>query len=361
MKICLIGNNLTNLVLANILVKKKIRIEILFQSTKKLSNNTRTIAISNDNHKFLKKNISKFNFLGWPSENIKIYSEKSNSSELFEFKTKNEKNFYLVKYNEIYNLLKKNIKDNRFIKFTKLKKYNSDFQNKENYNLFINSDQNSPITKKFFHRVLENKSYGSAYTSLISHQKIKNKTAIQIFTKSGPIAFLPLSETQTSVVFSNDSEVSIEKKLIKNFIKKYNNKYKIRKFGEIEKFNIKFSVLRNYFHKNILCFGDLIHKVHPLAGQGFNMTIRDVNTLSKIIDNSISLGIDNGETIAQSFEEKTKHINFIYGTGIDFIGSFFKLDNKLNNYLSDPLFKFFKKNNNLNKYAMWISNGGTFN
>ena len=91
------------------------------------------------------------------------------------------------------------------------------------------------------------------------------------------------------------------------------------------------------------------------------MTIRDINTLSKIIDNSISLDIDDGETIAKSFEEKTKHINFIYGTGIDFIGSFFKLDNKLNNYLSTPLFKFFKKNNNLNKYAMWISNGGTFN
>ena len=73
------------------------------------------------------------------------------------------------------------------------------------------------------------------------------------------------------------------------------------------------------------------------------MTIRDINTLSKIIDNSISLGIDDGETIAKSFEEKTKHINFIYGTGIDFIGSFFKLDNKLNNYLSTPLFKFLKK------------------
>ena len=35
--------------------------------------------------------------------------------------------------------------------------------------------------------------------------------------------------------------------------------------------------------KNILSFGDLIHKVHPLAGQGFNMTIRDIKSLSNII------------------------------------------------------------------------------
>ena len=362
MKICLLGNNLTNLLLANILVKKKILIDIFFIPKTKLSNNnTRTIAISNENHKFLNKYIKSFSTFGWPSENIKIYSEKSSSSELFEFRIKNENNFYLVKYNEFYKLLQNNIKNNKFVKFIKLKKYNLDFLNKKNYNLIINSDQNSPITKKFFHRIIEKKYSGLAYTTLISHQKRRNKTAIQFFTKNGPLAFLPLSETQTSVVFSNDSSIPIEKKLIKNFIKKYNVKYEIKNFSEIQKFNIKFSVLRNYFYKNILCFGDLIHKVHPLAGQGFNMTIRDVNILSKIIDDSISLGINNGETIAQSFEEKTKHINFIYGTGIDFIGSFFKLDNKLDNYLSDPLFKLFKKNNYLNKYAMWISNGNTFN
>ena len=255
-------------------------------------------------------------------------------------------------------MLKNNTKNKKFIRFVKLKKNNLNFQNKEYYNLVINSDQNSPITKKFFHRKIEKKYFGSAYTTLISHQKIKNKTAVQIFTKKGPLAFLPLSETQTSVVFSNDSKLIVEKKLIKNFIKKYNIKYEIKNFSEIEKFNIQFSVLRNYFYKNILCFGDLIHKVHPLAGQGFNMTIRDVISLSYILDESLSLGIEDGETIAQSFEDKTKHINFMYGAGIDFIGSFFKLDNKLNNHLSNPIFKFLKKNKNFNKYAKWISDGG---
>ena len=56
----------------------------------------------------------------------------------------------------------------------------------------------------------------------------------------------------------------------------------------------------------------------------------------------LSLGIDDGEIIAENFEKKTKHVNFIHGTGIDFI-SFFKLDNKLNNYLSEPIFKILKK------------------
>ena len=362
MKICLLGNNLTNLVLANILIKKKIRVEILYKPfNEKLANKTRTIAISNDNHIFLKKNIKLFNNLGWPSKNIKIYSEKSNSSELFAFQIKNENNFYLVKYIEFTKLLKKNLKTKKFIKFIKLENYNYNFIKNNNYSLIINSDKNNPITKKFFHRSLEKKYNGLAYTTLINHLKTKNNTAFQIFTKNGPLAFLPLSETQTSVVFSNDTEKKIEQKSVQSFIEKYNLKYKIKNFSEIEKFNIKFSILRNYFYKNILCFGDLLHKVHPLAGQGFNMTIRDINNLSNIIDDYIFLGIESGESIAQSFEKKTKHVNFIYGTGIDLIGSFFKIDNKLNNSLSDPMFKILRKNKNLNKYANWISNGRVFN
>ena len=121
-------------------------------------------------------------------------------------------------------------------------------------------------------------------------------------------------------------------------------------------FKIKFLVLRKYIYKNILSFGDLIHRVHPLAGQGFNMTIRDIKSLSKILDDNIKIGINDGEIIAQKFQESNKHLNFIYGLGIDSINSFFKLDNKLDNKISEPLFKILKGNKFLNKYATFLSN-----
>ena len=43
--------------------------------------------------------------------------------------------------------------------------------------------------------------------------------------------------------------------------------------------NLKSFNLRSYYHNNILAFGDLLHRIHPLAGQGFNMTIRDIKFL----------------------------------------------------------------------------------
>ena len=41
--------------------------------------------------------------------------------------------------------------------------------------------------------------------------------------------------------------------------------------------------LKSYYYKNVLAFGDILHKIHPLAGQGFNMTIRDIKLFLEIV------------------------------------------------------------------------------
>ena len=71
---------------------------------------------------------------------------------------------------------------------------------------------------------------------------------------------------------------------------------------------MKGSILKNYSYKNILCFGDNIHKIHPLAGQGLNMTIRDIKILSKLIDERIEFGMSLDKSILNNFEYKTKHL-----------------------------------------------------
>ena len=360
MKICLLGNNLTNFVLANVLAKKKLNVDIFYTQNLILRKNksSRTLAISSDNYVYLKENNKKLNVSAWPTKKIKIYVEKKKSEELFEFINKDKNNFFLIKYDEIYDFFLKNLKKNKYIKFIKLKNNNTKFFFKKNYNLIINSEPKSYITKKFFYKRLE-KSYNSlAYTFLITHKRLQNNIAMQIFTKDGPLAFLPLSNSKTSIVFSCKSSHKIQKQEIKKIIKKFNNKYEIKKFGKLENFTLKFSMLRNYYYKNILSFGDLIHRIHPLAGQGFNMTIRDIKILSQIIEEKINLGLEIDNSVGVNFEKKTKHLNFIYGSGVDLIYKFFNLDDKLNNSLSELIFKIFRRNNFLNKYATYFSDKG---
>ena len=180
MNICLLGNNLTNLVLANILLKKKINVDIISQSKPSLLINTvRTIAISNENYEFLRQNIKGISNLGWPTEKIKIYSAQNKSSELFEFKNKNQNNFFLLKYSALYNLMKRN----KSLKFINLKNYNLNDIKKRDYNLIINSEQNNPITKKYFQKKIEKNYKSLAHTAIIDHKTIENKIAFKFLQK----------------------------------------------------------------------------------------------------------------------------------------------------------------------------------
>ena len=141
-------------------------------------------------------------------------------------------------------------------------------------------------------------------------------------------------------------------------IKKYNNKYLIKSFSKIEKFNLKGSTLKNYFYKNILCFGDNIHKIHPLAGQGLNMTIRDIKVLSDLIDQKINLGLPLDNSLLKEFESKTKHFNYLYVNSIDFIHEFFKFDNKFNNNYSGKIFKLLETSSLFKKFSTKFADKG---
>ena len=138
---------------------------------------------------------------------------------------------------------------------------------------------------------------------------------------------MPISNRETSIVYSLKGGKRLE---IESLIRKFNTKYKINKINKINSFELMSSNLRSYYHKNILAFGDLLHKIHPLAGQGFNMSIRDIKVLIKIIDFKIDLGLDLDSSICVEFENKNKHKNYIFSKGIDFIHEFFNLENRIN-------------------------------
>ena len=145
---------------------------------------------------------------------------------------------------------------------------------------------------------------------------------------------------------------------ILKLIKFYNYKYEIINFSKLEKFNLFFSLSRNYFYRNILAFGDVIHRVHPLAGQGFNITLRDIKVLSELIQKRIDLGLPLDSSIFEEFENRTKHLNYIFTSSIDLIYEFFKFDNKINNNISKGLFKFMSNNKSLNKFFTRQANKG---
>ena len=346
MNIALIGNNLANLVLSKILVKMGIKVCLYYYKNNLKISSTRTIAISKSNVEFLKQiDLDPSNF-SWPVKNIKIYNEKNISKEIIEFNNQEKYLFLLVKNKLFFNFLKKKLDKNKnFSKKIIPDKFNLNKLMVNKYDLIINSESNNTLSKKFFSKRIKKNYKSKAITTIINHEKNNNETAFQVFTKFGPLAFLPYSKYQTSIVFSyNKHNTKILDSEIKILISNYNKFYKINSFSVFEKFNLNFSTSKNYYHKNLLCFSDNLHKIHPLAGQGFNMTLRDIKQLSKIIDERLNLGLPLDSFVLKEFCNKTKHMNQIFSTGIDLIYEFFKLENKIDNNYANKFIKYFANN-----------------
>jgi len=361
MKICLIGDGLTSLVLAKILANKNIDVSIFYQEKKKNKLFSRTIGISENNIDFFNKEIIDIQNISWSIDYIKVFNEIGQRDELLNFGSNGKKIFSIVKYNKIYELLENHLFKKKNVKKIKIK--NKSFYNKilnsDEYDIVINLETNNKISKEIFFQKI-NKDYKSiAHTTLIKHKKLINNQASQIFTSLGPLAFLPCSSTETSIVFSMlKKNKNLTTKEIKKLINKYNNNYKIVSFSTFEKFDLKFSSTKKYYFKKILSFGDTLHKIHPLAGQGFNMNLRDIKIFSNLIDEKIDLGLPLDTSILKEFESKTKHLNYIFSFGIDFIHEFFKFDNKFGNRYSKEILKYLGRNKLFSRYATKFADQG---
>ena len=91
--------------------------------------------------------------------------------------------------------------------------------------------------------------------------------------------------------------------------------YEIKKIQKLENYKLNSFTLRSYYDENILAFGDLLYRIHPLAGQGFNMTIRDIKTFLKIICNKKNLGLPINLSVNVEFE-KLRYKNYFFLMGL---------------------------------------------
>ena len=366
-KICIIGDGLAGLTAAIILSKENIEIDLYSNENKnkKTKKDNRTTAISESNYKFIKKklNLGNQNFM-WPSKQVNLFFEDKNIIKNFlNFDEKNKNFMYVFQNKDLKKALNKITLKSKSINVIKKNIKNVDYdqgfvivnQKKIFYELIILCiGSNSSLYSKIEQGKSIKKNYHElAMTTIIEHNsKIEN--ASQFFLKEGPLAILPFKKKMFSVVWSVDSSFFIKnkKKLKKILIKKICtlvNKISIKKMTDIQSYPIYLNLKTKYFKKNILILGDGLHSIHPMAGQGFNLILRDIKKLSELMTSTLKLGLlIKNSFLLKNFYDARKPENNILGLGINLTNLFFK-DNKyffpikrtiLNNIAN---FKFIKK------------------
>jgi 2-octaprenyl-6-methoxyphenol hydroxylase len=135
----------------------------------------------------------------------------------------------------------------------------------------------------------------------VAHARPHHGKAVQHFLPSGPFAILPLTGKRSSIVWTEDTErgkaimAADEDRFLDELIKRFGFMLgEIALAGPRQSFPLDLQIARSFVADRLALIGDAAHVVHPLAGQGLNIGMRDVAALTETVIDATRLGLDIG-------------------------------------------------------------------
>ena len=134
MKVCILGDGLVSLSLANILINNNIFVDIFTNQKIKKQNKNRTIGISKSNIEYFNKNIVNIEKFLWNINKIEIYSENLKKEKILDFENNKTRLFSIIKNSDLNNCLLSKLNKSKFIKFKKKNKKSRNYKKKISIN-----------------------------------------------------------------------------------------------------------------------------------------------------------------------------------------------------------------------------------
>ena len=367
-KICVVGGGITGAVMVLLLknsnmfklseigwVKPKLKSKKDFRTT---FYNETSLKLLNDLNilKRLKKN-------DYTSvKNIKVFGPNHSSPlEWDYFDTKRELGA-VIKNDIVLNIIEDKIKDikqyDSLVNNTECKEFERTLylENKTfiNTHLVLSADgKNSYLRKLLSVKTIKKNTKHIAISGFLKQSKNHNSTAIQAFTNIGPIGILPYEDKNLVNFVQSIEKIECKKILSKEnpeyFICNELNKFfshidlnfsPINKINKIENklsfWDLDLNLVLNPTSSRAILIGDAAHSIHPLAGQGLNLSLRDCSSALNAIENCLKFGNDLGDKSILEFykrERLPKNISMTAFTDLMFFG-FTSTSNKTKSLLT---------------------------
>jgi 2-octaprenyl-6-methoxyphenol hydroxylase len=136
----------------------------------------------------------------------------------------------------------------------------------------------------------------------VGHERDHQGRAEEHFLPAGPFAILPLTGKRSSLVWTErrDEAARIVALGEDEFHGELERRFGLH-LGEVKAldkpraFPLGYFVARSFIADRLALVGDAAHVIHPIAGQGLNMGLKDVAALAEVIVDAARLGIDPGQ------------------------------------------------------------------
>lgn len=168
----------------------------------------------------------------------------------------------------------------------------------------------------------------------VRHEKPHHGTAVELFLPGGPFAMLPMTENRSNVIWSEGSALarSIARLDDDAFLSEV-----VSRFGDwlgpasLEgprfSYPLSLSHAETYIGERFALIGDAAHAIHPIAGQGLNMGIRDIAALVEVLVDAHRLGLDLGaQPVLERYEQWRRFDNVLLASVTDALTRLFSND-----------------------------------
>ena len=311
------------MILALSLAKKKISVAIIEKNKKsKLSNicDLRTSAISQGTSRIL-SDLNIWDKLENQSQEINSILVKDGQKNEINFDSKSTSEGalgFIIENKILKEFIFKEIIKSKFIRFfpnvrikeinnennqmVKLKTNNGIFETR----LLVGADgRYSKIRELSSLKYSYNDYKQKAFVFNILHKKKHKSSAVEYFFPTGPLALLPMknkNKKMSSVVWTieNTEQFNFKKQdeFNREFEKKYNDHFgKVEYISKPSVYDLNVFYCYKYFKNRVILIGDACQAIHPIAGQGLNLGIRDANELANTLYEAEDLGLDIGDSL----------------------------------------------------------------
>ncbi len=173
--------------------------------------------------------------------------------------------------------------------------------------LIVAEGRNSQTRKEVGIKTAQWQYNHNALVGAIHHEKPHNNIAYEIFYPSGPFAVLPMLDDaagkhRSAIVWSQsraDAPAYLklsERAFTAELEKAMGNMLgKVEMAAPLSSYPLGFHHTTKITSERLVLVGDSAHGIHPIAGQGLNLGLRDVATLAEVLVDGARLGLDLGD------------------------------------------------------------------
>ena len=198
--------------------------------------------------------------------------------------------------------------------------------------LVVGADgRESPLREQMGIRTIEWAYPQTGIVATVEHKRPHNGTAYEHFLPSGPFAILPMTGNRSSLVWTEREERApallalsakdFEAEVARRF---GNHLGPIEVVGARWSYPLRFHLARSFIAERFALAGDSAHGIHPIAGQGLNLGLKDIAALAECVLDSLRIGLDAGNAESlRRYERWRRFDSFMLAAATDGLNRLF--------------------------------------